>query len=42
MSLQDRLNDLKAYFEGGRLAFKPTPAVLGVMHRGTAELIASG
>ena len=42
MSLQDRLDALKADFEGGKLAFKPSPDVLDVMHRATAELIASG
>ena len=42
MTLQDRLDDFKADFEGGNLGFKPTPDALDVMHRGTAELIASG
>lgn len=42
MTLQDRLDALKADFEGGRLGFKPTSDVLDVMHRGTADLIASG
>src|SRR6185437_15141943 len=42
MSLQDRLDALKADFEGGRLAYKPSPDVLDTMHRATAELIASG
>ena len=42
MSLQDRLDAFKADFEAGRLAFKPTPQMLDLMHRGTAELIASG
>lgn len=42
MSLQDRLDALKADFEGGKLAYKPGPDVLDIMHRATAELIASG
>jgi peroxiredoxin len=42
MILQDRLDAFKADFEGGKLGFKPTPDVLDVIHRGTAELIASG
>jgi len=42
MFLQDRLDALKADFEGGKLAYKPGPEVLDVMHRATAELIASG
>jgi peroxiredoxin len=42
MALQDRLNALKADFEGGKFPFKPTPEMLDKMHRGTAELIASG
>lgn len=42
MSLQDRLDRLKADFEGGKLSFVPSPEVLDLMHRGTAELIASG
>jgi peroxiredoxin len=42
MTLQDRLDAFKANFESGKLGFKPTPDILDVMHRGTAELIASG
>lgn len=42
MALQDRLDAFKADFEGGKLPFKPTPEMLDLMHRGTAELIASG
>ncbi len=42
MSLQDRLDALKANFEAGKLGFKPGPEVLNIMHRATAELIASG
>ncbi|HTT96605.1 MAG TPA: peroxiredoxin-like family protein [Rhizomicrobium sp.] len=42
MLLQDRLNALKADFEGGKFPLKPTPAMLDTVHRGTAELIASG
>lgn len=40
--LQDKLDTLKADFEGGKFPFKPTPQMLDSMHRGTAELIASG
>jgi peroxiredoxin len=42
MTLQDRLDAFKAEFEAGRLPFKPTPEMLDTMHRGTAELVASG
>jgi peroxiredoxin len=42
MTLQNRLDTLKADFEGGKFAFKPTSAMLDTMHRGTAELVASG
>jgi peroxiredoxin len=42
MALQDRLDGFKADFEQGKLSFKPTPDALDVMHRGTADLIASG
>ncbi len=42
MTLQDRLDAFKADFENGKLSFKPTPQALDVMHRGTAELVASG
>jgi peroxiredoxin len=42
MTLQDRLDAFKADFEGGKLSLKPTPDALGVMHRATADLIASG
>src|SRR6185312_7352156 len=42
MSLQARLDAFKADFEGGKLAYKPSPDVLDLMHRATAELIASG
>jgi len=42
MTLQDRLDAFKADFEGGRLAFKPSPEALDVMHRATAQLVASG
>ena len=42
MSLQDRLDTLKANFEAGKLGFQPKPEVLDIMHRATAELIASG
>jgi peroxiredoxin len=40
--LQDKLDALKADFEGGKFPFKPSPEVLDTMHRGTAELVASG
>ncbi|MEW9572271.1 peroxiredoxin-like family protein [Rhodanobacter sp. Si-c] len=42
MPLQDRLDAFKADFEGGKLAYKPGPDVLDVIHRSTAELIATG
>src|SRR6202046_3727562 len=42
MALQDRLDAFKADFEGGKFPLKPTPEVLDKMHRGTAELVASG
>jgi peroxiredoxin len=42
MSLQDRLNALKADFEGGRFPLKPTSEQLDAMRRATEELIASG
>ena len=42
MTLQDRLDAFKADFENGKLSMKPTPQVLDVMHRATAELVASG
>jgi peroxiredoxin len=42
MSLQDRLDTLKANFEAGKLGFQPKPEVLDIMRRATAELIASG
>lgn len=42
MTLQDRLDAFKADFENGKLSMKPTPQALDVMHRGTAELVASG
>jgi peroxiredoxin len=42
MSLQDRLDALKADFKGGKLGFRPPPDVLATMDRATAELIASG
>jgi peroxiredoxin len=41
MALQDRLDALKADFESGRFPLKPTKEVLDIMHRATAELIAS-
>lgn len=42
MALQDRLDAFKADFEGGKLAYKRGPDALDIMHRATAELIASG
>lgn len=42
MALQDRLDAFKADFENGKLNGKPSPEVLDIMRRGTAELIASG
>jgi len=42
MSLQQRLDALKADFEGGKFPIKPTEAQLATMHKATAELIASG
>jgi peroxiredoxin len=42
MSLQNRLDALKADFKGGKLGFQPSPQVLDTMDRATAELIASG
>jgi peroxiredoxin len=42
MALQDRLDTFKADFEAGRLPFKRPKEDLDLMHRATAELIASG
>jgi peroxiredoxin len=42
MILQNRLDAFKTDFEGGKLAYKPGPEALDIMHRATAELIASG
>ena len=42
MTLQDRLDAFKADFESGKLAFKPGHEALDIMHRATAELVASG
>ena len=42
MSLQAKLDAFKADFEAGRLSLKVPPSVIETMHRGTAELIASG
>ena len=42
MTLQDRLDALKADFEGGKFACKPGPDVLDAMRRATSELVASG
>jgi peroxiredoxin len=42
MALQDRLDAFKADFEAGRLPLKPPKEALDIMHRATADLIASG
>lgn len=42
MSLQDRLDALKADFKGGKFPLVPTTDQLDAMSRATAELIASG
>ncbi|WP_224360268.1 peroxiredoxin-like family protein [Hyalangium versicolor] len=42
MSLQDRLDALKADFKAGRFPLIPTHEQLALMERATAELIASG
>jgi peroxiredoxin len=42
MILQDRLNALRADFEGGKFPMKPSAVDLETMSRATAELIASG
>ena len=42
MTLQDRLDALKADFEGGKFACKPGPDVLDTMRSATSELVASG
>jgi peroxiredoxin len=42
MALQDSLDVLKSDFESGRFPLKPSREALDTMHRGTAELIASG
>jgi peroxiredoxin len=42
MTLQDRLDNFKADFESGKLPFKPRPEALDIMHRASAELVASG
>lgn len=42
MSLQDRLNALKADFEAGKFPLIPTAQQLDAMRRATEELIASG
>ncbi|KJC45800.1 peroxiredoxin-like family protein [Bradyrhizobium sp. LTSP857] len=40
--LQDKLDALKADFEGGRFPLKPTKEALDTMHRATTGLIATG
>lgn len=42
MSLQDRLDAFKADFEGGKPPYNAPREVIAIMHRATAELIASG
>jgi peroxiredoxin len=42
MSLQDRLDAFKADFEGGKPPYNAPAQVIAIMHRATAELIASG
>ena len=42
MTLQDRLNAIKADFEAGKFPLRPTAADLESMSRATAELIAGG
>ncbi|WP_028220824.1 peroxiredoxin-like family protein [Paraburkholderia oxyphila] len=42
MSLQDKLDQFKADFKGGKLPFKVSPEIHPIMERATAELIASG
>jgi peroxiredoxin len=42
MTLQDRLNAIKADFEAGKFPLRPTAADLQSMSRATAELIAGG
>jgi peroxiredoxin len=42
MTLQDRLDAFKADFEGGKPPYNAPAEIIAVMHRATAELIASG
>lgn len=42
MTLQARLDAFKADFEAGKPPYNVPPAVIEIMHRATAELIASG
>jgi len=42
MSLQDRLDAFKADFEGGKPPYNAPAAAIAIMHRATAELIATG
>jgi hypothetical protein len=41
MSLQARLDAFKADFEAGKPPYNVPPSVIEIMHRATAELIAS-
>lgn len=42
MSLRDRLEAFKADFEGGKPPYNAPPEAIAIMHRATAERIASG
>ncbi|UGA45777.1 AhpC/TSA family protein [Bradyrhizobium quebecense] len=42
MSLQAKLDAFKADFEAGKPPYNVPPAVIEIMHRATAELVASG
>lgn len=42
MSLQDRLDAFRAQFEAGAEPWKAPRSVIEVMHKGTAELVATG
>lgn len=42
MSLQAKLDAFKADFEAGKPPYNVPPSVIEIMHRATAELVASG
>jgi peroxiredoxin len=42
MSLQEKLNAFKADFEAGKPPYNVSHSVIDIMHRATAELVASG